>query len=128
MKYVRGLAAAMVMASTVLVGAGSSAVQAATINGCTAPSYFCAFAQLSYGTGDGWGQWYGDSGDWSSSIDNEDSSVVNTSFGYRVRVYQNTGYSGGVIYCVPINVSIPSLSNQFGVYDQGDSHTWNSSC
>jgi hypothetical protein len=112
------------IASIAGLALGGSPASATQYNNCTVEGgYFCAFEGLSY-TG-AKGEWIGNNNSWPTTVRDKDSSVVNLSYGYRVKVYQSTGYASGTIYCVPLNTSRPNLNAIYGVYDQGASHTFN---
>jgi len=113
-------------ASTAAITATGGEAKAVTwFNNCIVEGgYFCAFDGPSYNAAGGVGRWSVDSSNWGSSIDYQDSSAVNLSYGYRVRVYTTT-WGGPVAYCVPLNTSRPSLNLTYGVFDIGNAHTYN---
>lgn len=121
----RPLAAAFLfIVLSTLVGTRGVA-NATEFNNCTVEGgYFCAFNGINYDYSGGKGRWISDSSNWAVGIDYQDSSAVNLSYGYRVKVYTTT-WGGPVAYCVPLNTSRPNLSTYYGVYDVGNTHTFN---
>lgn len=123
-------AVAVVMAAAVALHAGEASADSPT---CASPGYFCAWSGIGFGTDSSgaFGQWYGDSSNWPGAggfmdggIENNDSSVRNTSTGYRVRVFKYQGH-GTQIYCVSAGVGY-NLAATGRPADNGSSHVWNS--
>jgi len=123
-------AAAVALSATVALHAGGAAADSPT---CASPGYFCAWSGTGFVTdlSGAFGQWFGDSSNWPGAggyldggIENNDSSVRNTSTGSRVRVFQYQGY-GTQIYCVAAGVGF-NLAATGRSADNGSSHVWNS--
>lgn len=81
--------------------------------------YFCVWQHMNY-TGADHEHFIGDANDWNFfGIENDDDSVKNRET-VRVRVFQNSGWSGGTLYCVLANGSEDDIHGDRD--DQGDSN------
>lgn len=99
---------------------------------CTSPGYICVWSGTGFNvdSSGAWMQdffnnsnWPGAGGYLDGGIENNDSSVRNSSTSQKVRVFKFQGY-GTQIYCVSHGLAF-NLAGIGLPEDQGSSHVWN---
>lgn len=120
---------ALMAALTITVSTSVSHAESPT---CSSPGYICVWSGIGYvvDSSGAWLQDFSDNTNWPGAggfldggIENNDSSVRNSSTGQRVRVFKFQGW-GTQIYCVPKGTAF-NLAATGRPADQGSSHLWN---